>query len=146
VQTIGRAARNVEGRVILYADQITGSMERAIEETNRRRQVQLDYNLEHGVAPTTVAKEVRETVRSYEAVKEIAAQYGDGVQGELRIDEIPLMIDALERDMKDFAKAMEFEKAADVRDRILELRKLMGVTQGHLGVSSRRRNPAMRRR
>jgi len=146
VQTIGRAARNVEGRVILYADQITGSMERAIEETNRRRQVQLDYNREHGVAPTTIAKEVRETVRSYEAVKEIAAQYGDGVQGELRIDEIPLMIDALERDMKDFAKAMEFEKAADVRDRILELRKLMGVTQGHLGVSSRRRNPAMRRR
>ncbi len=146
VQTIGRAARNVEGRVILYADQITGSMERAIDETNRRRQVQLDYNREHGVAPTTIAKEVRETVRSYEAVKEIAAQYGDGVQGELRIDEIPLMIDALERDMKDFAKAMEFEKAADVRDRILELRKLMGLTQGHLGVSSRRRNPAMRRR
>jgi excinuclease UvrABC helicase subunit UvrB len=68
------------------------------------------------------------------------------VEGALRVEDIPMMIDALEKDMKYFAKAMEFEKAADVRDQIVELRKAMGLTSGRLGVSSRRKNPAMRRR
>ena len=139
IQTIGRAARNINGRVILYADVMTGSMERAIAETDRRRAVQQSYNDEHGTVPTTVLKEVRESVRAYEAVKDIAAQYGDSVDGSIRVEDIPIMIDQLERDMKDFAKVMEFEKAADVRDRILELRKMMGVTSGKLGVTSRRK-------
>ncbi|MBS1723301.1 MAG: excinuclease ABC subunit UvrB [Armatimonadetes bacterium] len=73
VQTIGRAARNVGGQVLLYADSVTGSMERAIEETNRRRQIQQAYNEEHGVSPQTVRKEVRETVRSYDAEGDAAA-------------------------------------------------------------------------
>jgi excinuclease ABC subunit B len=147
IQTIGRAARNVNGKVLLYADTVTGSMERAIAETNRRRAIQLAHNEQHGLEPQTVAKTVRETVRAYDAVKDIVAQYSDGVGDDgLRIEDIPILIDQLERDMKDFARAMEFEKAAEVRDRILDLRKAMGVSSGNLGVTSRRRNPMARRR
>jgi excinuclease ABC subunit B len=145
VQTIGRAARNVNGRVIMYADVMTGSMQRAIEETNRRREMQIAYNVEHGVSPATVNKLVRETVRSYEAVKEVASQYSSetmqrlGQDGQpVRIEDIPLLIGQLEREMKDFAKTMEFEKAAKVRDEILELRKLLGTSSGHLGQEKRK--------
>ncbi|MCW5937677.1 MAG: excinuclease ABC subunit UvrB [Fimbriimonadaceae bacterium] len=163
IQTIGRAARNVGGTVILYADVMTGSMERAIEETNRRREIQEEYNRTHNVAPQTVRKEVRETVRSYEVVREIVAQYGsspaedEGVEFDMdkwtdasgqpiRIEDIPIVIARLERDMKDFAKAMEFEKAAGVRDEIKGLRKLMGVTDGKVGQSVRRKDPRRRNR
>ncbi len=141
IQTIGRAARNVGGRVILYADKITGSMERAIGETNRRRAVQQAHNDKHGLTPQTVLKEVRETVRSYEAVKDVAAQYSEETlaDGPIRLEDIPMLIDSLECDMKDLAKAMEFEKAADVRDQIVGLRKMIGVSQGRVGVSSRRK-------
>ncbi|MEQ1822003.1 MAG: excinuclease ABC subunit UvrB [Fimbriimonadaceae bacterium] len=141
IQTIGRAARNVGGKVILYADNITGSMERAIGETNRRRAVQQAYNDAHGITPKTVLKEVRETVRSYEAVKDIAAQYSDEALGDgpIRLEDIPVLITSLERDMKDLAKAMEFEKAAEIRDQIVGLRKMMGVSDGRVGVSSRRK-------
>lgn len=141
IQTIGRAARNVQGKVILYADTITGSMQRALDETNRRREVQLAYNREHGVEPTTIAKAVRETVRSYDAVAEVVSQYNAelSTKGDLRVEDIPMLIGALEQEMKDLAKAMEFEKAAQKRDEIIDLRKLMGVTDGKIGVSSRRR-------
>ncbi|MFN7171188.1 MAG: excinuclease ABC subunit UvrB [Fimbriimonadaceae bacterium] len=135
IQTIGRAARNVEGRVIMYADFITGSMQRAIEETNRRREIQRKYNEKHGTEPVTVAKAVRETVRSYDAVNEISAQYGDGTKAALekegapiRLEEVPVLIAALEKDMKDYAKAMEFERAAEVRDQITALRELAGIS------------------
>jgi excinuclease ABC subunit B len=142
IQTIGRAARNVSGKVLMYADTVTGSMERAIEETNRRRQIQRAYNEEHGVEPTTVAKEVRETVRSYDAVAETVAQYSPQTlaeHGELRLEEIPVVIAGLEKEMKDLAKMMEFEKAAVVRDEINRLRGLMGVSEGRLGVGSKRK-------
>ncbi len=144
VQTIGRAARNVRGRVIMYADRVTGSMERAIDETNRRRATQVKYNVEHGTEPTTIAKEVRETVRSYEAVADVASQYSDATREKLgqdgqpiRIEDLPLLIGALEKDMKDLAKAMEFEKAAQVRDEINSLRVLMGTSDGRLGRDKR---------
>jgi len=148
VQTIGRAARNVEGKVIMYADNMTGSMQRAIDETNRRRVIQLAYNTEHGVSPKTVQKEVRETVRSYDAVAEMAAQYGENAEGkilegaDLRLEDLPLLIASLEKEMKDLAKAMEFEKAANVRDEMTRLRALMGTSDGRLGVEKRhvRRN------
>jgi len=153
VQTIGRAARNVDGTVILYADNMTGSMQRAIDETERRRAVQLEYNRTHGVEPVTIAKEVRETIRSYDAVAEVASQYNaetaDRLKDEqhsLRIEDVPLLISALEKDMKDFAKLMEFEKAAEVRDKISDLRKMLGVTDGKIGVSSRRIDPRRRNR
>ncbi|MBS1717242.1 MAG: excinuclease ABC subunit UvrB [Armatimonadetes bacterium] len=149
VQTIGRAARNVDGVVLMYADVITGSMERAIEETNRRRAIQVAYNEEHGVSPTTVIKEVRETVRSYDAVAEVAAQYNESVKDGLdknlpiRIEDIPMLISALEKDMKDLAKAMEFEKAAEIRDEIQNLRQLLGTSDGRIGMEKRKlRRPA----
>jgi len=145
IQTIGRAARNVDGRVIMYADVVTGSMQRAIDETDRRRATQLNYNEEHGTSPQTVSKVVRETVRSYDAVKEVAAQYSESTRekiekagGALRIEDIPILISSLEKDMKDFARAMEFEKAAQIRDEIQSLRGIMGTSDGRLGQEKRR--------
>ena len=149
IQTIGRAARNVGGKVILYADNITRSMKAAIDETNRRREIQVAYNEKNNVQPYTVKKEVRETVRMYEVVKELAAQYDESVQIEdgtpVRIEDIPILIAKLEKDMKDLAKTMEFEKAAKIRDEIADLRKMMGVSDGKLGVE-KRKNPLMQRR
>lgn len=146
VQTIGRAARNIEGKVLLYADNITDSMKRAMDETDRRRAVQHHYNVENNVQPYTIRKEVRETVRSYEAVKELAAQYNsdaptttldDGTP--LRLEDIPMLVNELERKMKDLAKAMEFEKAAEVRDEINGLRKLAGLGDGgKIGLEKRK--------
>jgi excinuclease ABC subunit B len=128
IQTIGRAARNVGGKVIMYADNITGSMERAIEETNRRRAVQEKYNRENNVAPSTVAKQVRETVRSYQYVSEGGAAYdGERKDGPLDITDIPVEIARLEKEMISFAREMEFEKAAKIRDEIFELRKVAGL-------------------
>ena len=162
VQTIGRAARNVGGTVILYADNMTGSMQRAIEETDRRRQIQLEYNDRNGTTPQTIKKEVRETVRSYEVVRELVAQYDappEGLEGDeailakwrdaggqpMRIEDVPILVSRLEQEMRDLAKAMEFEKAAQVRDEISGLRKLMGVSEGRIGVSAKRKDPRRRR-
>ncbi len=145
VQTIGRAARNVGGKVLMYADNITGSMRRAIDETNRRRDVQQAYNERHNIEPVTVKKEVRETVRAHEFVKETTTPYGADVaeyierDGQpVRVEDLPLLIGKLEGDMRDLAKAMEFEKAAQVRDEIAELRKLMGLMDGHIGQEKRK--------
>jgi excinuclease ABC subunit B len=128
IQTIGRAARNVGGKVIMYADNMTGSMVRAIEETDRRRAVQEKYNSENNVSPTTVAKQVRETVRSYQYVSEGGAAYdGERKEGPLEITDIPVEISRLEKEMVAFAREMEFEKAARIRDEIFELRKVAGL-------------------
>jgi excinuclease ABC subunit B len=142
VQTIGRAARNVNGRVIMYADHITGSMQRAIDETNRRRATQQRYNELNDVSPQTVTKVVRETVRAYEAV---ASQYSEQTRERLdkdgqpiRVDDIPILISQLEKEMKDLAKSMEFEKAAQIRDEIVGLRQLLGTSDGRLGQDKRR--------
>ncbi len=144
IQTVGRAARNVDGKVIMYADAISDAMQAAIDETNRRRAIQQRYNDEHGISPKTVTKMVRETVRSYDAVNEVANQYSDEVReaigkdgAPVRVEDIPLLIDALEKEMKDLSKAMEFEKAAKVRDEIGELRKLNGTSSGRLGQEKR---------
>jgi excinuclease ABC subunit B len=144
IQTIGRAARNVDGRVILYADNVTNSMERAMQVTNHRREIQRAYNQEHGYSPSTVRKEVRESVRSNDAVAEVAAQYNSetrtkvGENGQaLRLEDIPLLVDTLEKQMKDLAKAMEFEKAASVRDEVIALRGMLGASQGNLGSGKR---------
>ena len=141
VQTIGRAARNVGGKVILYADDVTGSMERAIAETDRRREVQQQYNREHGTEPTTVKKEVRETVRSHEMVAETQAAYGDkpfDASAPVMIEDIPILVGQLETQMRELAKNMEFERAAQVRDEISALRKLIGVSDGRIGVEKRK--------
>lgn len=144
IQTIGRAARNVDGRVIMYADNMTGSMQRAIDETTRRREIQLAYNAEHGVEPVTIKKEVRETIRSYDQVQDITSQYSDEAKtsvlsdAAVRIEDIPILIAAMEKEMKDLAKAMEFEKAAGIRDEIESLRKIAGTSDGRLGQEKRK--------
>ena len=150
VQTIGRAARNINGRVIMYADNVTGSMQRAMDETDRRRAIQERYNVEHGTSPQTVNKIVRETVRSYDAAETVANQYSadtiekvgkDGAP--VRLEDIPILIASLEKEMKDLAKAMEFEKAAAVRDEMDSLRKFLGTDPSRtLGADKRKLPPA----
>lgn len=148
VQTIGRAARNVGGKVLLYADDITRSMQAAIDETNRRREIQDTYNREHGTAPKTVVKEVRETIRMYEAEpRDTPNDPTVGADGKpVAIEDLPLLIGNLEAQMKGFAKEMEFERAAEVRDQIAGLRKLLGVSDGRIGVEKRKLPAARKRR
>ena len=127
VQTIGRAARNVAGRVILYADKMTGSINRAVSETNRRREVQRAYNTKHGITPATIKKQIREILNSvYEQdyfTVPIAAEKG----GEyLTADEIPKLLSELEAEMQGYAKKLQFEKAAAVRDRIRHFKSQIG--------------------
>jgi excinuclease ABC subunit B len=130
IQTIGRAARNVGGTVIMYADTITGSMQRAIDETERRRAIQETYNREHNTAPATVTKAVRETVRSYNVINEETAGYDVEArytkEGALLIEDVPKEISRMEKEMFAAAKEMRFEDAAKIRDEIFQLRKLAG--------------------
>lgn len=118
VQTIGRAARNASGVVIMYADKITPSMRRAIDETNRRRAIQEKYNTENGIVPTTIIKEVRDN-----GVLEISKKDDDKSPARMSHTEILRKIDQLTREMKEAAKILEFEHAAYLRDRIDKLRK-----------------------
>ncbi|MDW8106422.1 MAG: excinuclease ABC subunit UvrB [Armatimonadota bacterium] len=127
IQTIGRAARNKFGQVILYADRVTGSMQRAIDETNRRRQIQMEYNRAHGIVPETVRKEVRETVRAYKVAEERAA-YQIVDTERVAFEDLPLVISRLEQEMRQAAKALEFERAALLRDEIRRLRKILEGT------------------
>jgi excinuclease ABC subunit B len=145
IQTIGRAARNAEGKVIMYADRITGSMQRALDETDRRRKIQREYNETNNMVPITIKKEVRETIRSYDAVAEVVSQYSEDTMGKVsnpnapvRVEDIPILIASMEKEMKDLAKAMEFEKAAAVRDEIESLRKIAGTSDGRLGQEKRK--------
>ena len=119
IQTIGRAARNTEGRVIMYADELTDSMEKAIRETNRRREIQQEYNKEHGITPKTIQKSVRDTIKaSY--IEDISKEY------EVKEDEdVKDIINKLTDEMLKHASNMEFEKAAELRDKIKELEGLM---------------------
>lgn len=114
IQTIGRAARNAEGRVILYADKMTGSIQKAMDETLRRRKKQMAYNELHGITPTTIHKEVSDNMRIVGSVS-----YGDGSQ----LKDIPARIDFLEKEMHKAAMELEFEAAAKLRDEIKKLKK-----------------------
>ena len=120
VQTIGRAARHVNGQVVMYADRITDSMQRAIDETNRRREVQQAYNEAHGIQPQSIVKEVRDLTDRVRAVAEEKVAYR--VEG-LPAAEVGYLIDELEKQMKEAAANLEFEKAALLRDQVFELRK-----------------------
>lgn len=122
IQTIGRAARNAEGRVILYADKVTGSMQRAIDETARRREIQEKYNEEHDIIPMTVRKDVRDVIRATEVVEK-EAKYDKKMS---RKDKEKLM-QKLENEMKEAAKALDFETAATLRDAMLELKIELGL-------------------
>ena len=118
IQTIGRAARNAEGKVILYADSVTPSMERAIRETERRRAIQQAYNIEHGIIPKTIKKDVSEILEISTHKEEDSAKKK---QKKLSASERKRMIEQLTREMKDAAKLLEFEHAAYLRDKIKEL-------------------------
>jgi excinuclease ABC subunit B len=127
IQTIGRAARNANGKAILYADRVTGSMERAIGETERRRARQVAFNAEHGITPQTIRKAVADVLegaspgapmkpREYAQVAEEVAAYAN-----LTPSQMARKLKAFEKEMYRYAKDLEFEKAAAVRDRIREL-------------------------
>lgn len=123
VQIIGRAARNANGHVIMYADKMTDSMTKAIEETDRRRAIQQAYNKEHGITPKTIRKEIRDVIRATvaaEETEEYVAKVTDGKK--LTKAERTALIEALEIEMKDAARALDFERAAELRDTILEMK------------------------
>lgn len=118
IQTIGRAARNTNGKVIMYADELTDSMEKAISETNRRREIQMKYNEDHGITPQTINKSVRDTIRAT-VLEDVSSEYN--IKKDENIEEI---ITKLTDEMLKCASKMEFEKAAELRDKIKELQDL----------------------
>lgn len=120
IQTIGRAARNVSGKVIMYADVVTGSMKKAIEETERRRAMQIEYNKKHGITPATIKKKIKSIV-DHEIKPEVPEEY-------LKIEkfeDIPELIRVKEIEMREFAENLKFEEAAIVRDEMIQLKKIM---------------------
>ncbi len=133
VQTFGRAARNASGKVIMYADRITPSMERAMEETERRREIQREYNEKHGITPTTVLKDLKEFNYTMEKesrnleleIQETVAAYGAGPDGSTEQENIGDIIKNLEIEMKQAAAEMRFEEAAGFRDKIKGLKKIL---------------------
>ncbi len=124
IQMIGRAARNVNGRVIMYADQITPAMQAAIEETNRRREKQLAYNAEHNITPETIRKAIRDVIRSSEP----ADEEPQPAATRARQEGVPLaaVVASLEQEMNQAAAELDFERAAELRDQVLELRQELG--------------------
>ena len=123
IQTVGRAARHFEGRVIMYADVVTDSMKRAIDETERRRAIQEAYNLEHGITPQSIKKTVHDITERVRAIAETSAPYV--TNGEMPKDDLLRLIKDLESQMKSAARNLEFEKAALLRDQIVDLRKVV---------------------
>lgn len=132
IQTIGRAARHVDGQVVMYADSTTRSMKSAIEETYRRRDIQMAHNQEHGIEPRGIVKEIRDLTERVRQVAEERATYnpdggGVGIISEIPRDELARMVKDLESQMKRASRELEFEKAALLRDQVVELRRIMEV-------------------
>ncbi len=131
VQTIGRAARNVGGRVILYADRVTDSMARALKETNRRREIQLKYNEEHNITPQTIVKETTNSLLdSLRGTREILPEHSrqkEAASIEAQLDaigaDLPKVVKKLEQEMKQAARNLDFERAAELRDQLMHLQK-----------------------
>ena len=124
IQTIGRAARNVDGRVIMYADVITDSMRHAIEETQRRREIQKKYNDEHGITPTTIKKAVRDLIAISKAAAEPKADMEKDIES-MSHKELEKLLKELSKQMHKAAAELDFERAAELRDRIIEIKKSM---------------------
>ncbi len=126
IQTIGRAARNSEGKVIMYADSITGSMQRAMSETNRRGQLQMDYNKAHGIVPTTIKKSVRDLIEATKVAEDEEKYYtGNKKPNQMSAEELEDLISKLKKEMKQAATELQFERAAELRDKIEEFKKLV---------------------
>ena len=124
VQTIGRSARNVNAEVVLYADKVTESMQRAIDETSRRRQLQLEYNTQHGITPETIRKAIRRGIEEERAAQQIVQESVGMQTAEQYVTQEHL--NELEAEMLAAAKELDFERAAQLRDRILELKQQLG--------------------
>ncbi|NDJ86390.1 MAG: excinuclease ABC subunit UvrB [Chloroflexi bacterium] len=142
IQNIGRAARHIHGQVILYADRITEAMKNAIEETNRRREIQEAYNKEHGIEPATIMKEIHDLTERLQSLRNEPAHGQDTTDeegtmpispAELTTDELSRLVKDLEAEMKKAAKSLEFEKAAVLRDQIIELRQTMVLKRNEGG-------------
>ncbi len=114
IQTIGRAARNINGKVILYADKVSDAMKQAIEETDRRRQIQVDYNVKNNITPATIIKEIRDPISNYELLEK--------VEGKITKEEEIKIINNLEEEMKKAADNLDFERAMELRDALLEMK------------------------
>jgi len=131
IQTVGRAARNADGKVVMYADKITGSMEHAIGETERRRKIQIAHNKKHGITPETVRKAVREVIEATRAA-EPAVSYtaGSRTVKKMTKSQLKKQIASLEKEMREAARRLAFERAAQLRDMIIELRLQLRGEQG----------------
>lgn len=145
IQTIGRAARNVSGQVVMYADAVTDSMRRAINETNRRRKLQQDFNLEHGIEPESIRKAVTDIIQT--TVAESGKLYkarkaGDEIQ-KIPRQELENLIRLLEDEMRSAAESLDFEKAALLRDEMMELRKELDEMEGP-GATGKRKRPDLK--
>ena len=121
IQTIGRAARNANGKVIMYADNVTGSMQRAIAETNRRRRIQSEYNEKNGIVPKTIIKDIRDVIEIGKSEKDALSRHTKGEKKMSRLER-ERMIEELTKQMKAASAKLEFEQAAYIRDKIKELR------------------------
>ncbi|MPN34293.1 UvrABC system protein B [bioreactor metagenome] len=123
IQIIGRAARNSESKVIMYADTVTKSMDRAIKETNRRRKIQIEYNEKHGIVPRTIIKDIREVIEATQVVEDSATY--DSLEEAVKAsnDSVESLIKKYEDEMKEASKKLEFEKAGRLRDMIYKLKK-----------------------
>jgi excinuclease ABC subunit B len=128
IQTIGRAARHVEGQVVMYADRITGSMQRAIDETNRRRALQMEYNQSNGITPQTIQKAIRDDLISELLADARSELQPEAVGKKIKPEELPGILSDLEAEMKAAAGALDFERAAQLRDELLHLKELLRTT------------------
>ncbi len=140
IQTIGRAARHIEGHVIMYANKITNSMQRALDETERRREIQIEHNQKHGIEPQAIVKEIRDLtdrvkamVADEEALPDVPADARQIDPADLPPDRLHKMIKELEKAMQSAAQALEFEKAAALRDQLFDLRGLLAEKKGDKG-------------
>jgi excinuclease ABC subunit B len=126
IQTIGRAARNSCGKVIMYADKITKSIRKARDETERRREIQLEYNKQHNIVPKTIIKPLSnnllELVSAFRSVEDVVAE--KMVEYDLDIKNLPKVIEKMEKEMHAAAKILDFEKAAQIRDKLKQLREM----------------------
>ncbi|MEP7288782.1 MAG: excinuclease ABC subunit UvrB [Chloroflexota bacterium] len=142
IQTIGRAARHINGTVIMYADKITDSMRRAIDETDRRRAIQVAHNIEHNIQPASIIKQVRDLTDRVKA--QIAEESPQGKQAaaakispaDLSMSDLDKLVKEIEKAMKEAARSLEFEKAAALRDQIMELRRVMALKQEPIAVGN----------
>jgi excinuclease ABC subunit B len=127
IQTIGRAARNAEGRVIMYADRVTDSMDKAISETNRRRAIQEEYNQAHGITPQTIKKSVRELISISKEIAKTEVQFEKDPESMSR-EELEKLIQKIEKQMRKAAAELNFEAAAELRDKMVEFKKKLEET------------------